>query len=68
MMHGDNERHGVLRGQESSNKPQSGPGMLEENFFAFILACAPFIGEAIATKTQAIGITTLQQLRTGAEH
>lgn len=68
MMHGDNERPGVLRGQALSNKPQSGPGTLEENFVAFILAHAPFIGEAIPTKLQAIGITTLQQLRAEAEH
>lgn len=49
-MHGDNERPGALRGQASSNKPQSGPGMLEENFAAFILVRAPFIGEAISIK------------------
>lgn len=67
MMHGDNERPGALRGQASSNKPQPGPGMLEKNSVAFILVHTAFIGEAIPTKIQEIGINILQQLRAEAE-
>lgn len=66
-MHGDNERPGALRRQASSNKPQSGPGMLEENFVCFILVHAPFIGKAISIKIQVIWINILQQLRAEAE-
>lgn len=66
-MYGDNERPAALRGQASSNQPQSGTGMLEENFVAFILVHIPFTGEAIPTKIQVIGISILQ-LRAEAEH
>lgn len=68
MMHGDNERPGALRGQASSNKPQADQGMLEKNSVAFILIHAPYIGEAIPTKIQEIGINILQQLQAEAEH
>lgn len=75
MVHRDNERPRVLRGQASSNKPQSGPGMLEENVVAFILVHGPFMGEAIPTEILGIikikliiGINILQQLRVEAEH